>query len=257
MGKHRHWNRLPYYLRAFQAIAEQNDLNFSFVGRHSLEIGAGQVLGFAPFAIVEGGAAVSVLDPAYVELRENQNFQRQYLYPLYCMHSRLSGAVGPRDFESFMDRIMRIEARACGLEQLAPSPERYDLLLSKSCLACLPDIDRAVDACYDVSTTGSLHFHYIDFTPLNALDVNGMPFGTMYQQSRDSNPVYFKNPRGELNLLRASDFVAAFRRRFSKVHFSVLTDCRAEKPPNGVHSDWAHYSAEDLNTANGVLLAVK
>lgn len=256
-GKHRQWNRLPYYLRAFQVVAEHHGQRLEFSGRKVLEFGPGPVLGFAPFALIEGAASVTLVDATYQDLRDNRQFQIEYLFPLFRTHSRLTRGAGPPDFESFLSKLRQMEVRLGFVEQFQAAPGHFDLVLSKSCIDYITGIDRAVDICHEASTTGSLHFHYVDFSMYRRVDRIGSPFGKGYQQSRESNPEYFKNRGGDLNLLRPSDIVAAFERRFRKVYFFALADYRGQVDLDRVHPDWAHYQPDDLAIANGVLLAIK
>lgn len=258
LGKHRQWNRLPYYLEAFRMVAEQHGHRLDFSGRRVLEFGAGPVLGFAPFALVEGAAAVTVVEPVYTELRGESHFQDEYLHPLFCSYSRLRGRADVQDFESFLADVRRIDVRLCCAEEFEAPAAPFDIVLSKSTIMHFVDIDRAVDVCYDASASGSLHCHYLDFTMTRPANRIGSCFGSMYRTSRASNPEYFTNPGGYLNLLRMSDIVRAFERRFSAVHFLSLVEeptCRI--PTHEIHADWSRYRPEELRIANGVLLAVK
>lgn len=255
-GKHRQWNRLPYYLQAFRVAAGHFGHTLDVAGRRVLEFGPGPALGFAPFLLVEGATAITLVDPGYEEVRDETRFQRSYLLPVYRSYSRLMGRAGPGDFDAFLAAVRQIEINKCRAEELQLPADQFGVVLSKSTMEYFTDIDRFVDICYDSSTAGSLHCHYLDLTMHRPEARAKSPFGDAYQRSRASNPEFYQNPGGDLNLLRLSDLTVAFQRRFKEVHFYALEEY-PERVPAQLHADWAKYPAAELGIANGILLAVK
>ncbi len=255
-GKHAQWNRLPYYLSLFQAAAESAGRPLSFAGRRVIEIGAGPVLGLLPFAVVEGASGGAIVEPGWVELRNEPDFRQQYLWPLYVTHARLLGGAGD-DFAGFLRAVDALEVETAELEQLAVGQARYDVFLSKSCLEHIRDVDGAARAARAMSTADALHLHYVDFSMHYEVDREGSPFGRTYAMAKSENPELLgqSTGRGVVNLLRPSEMLAIFRRHFRRVGLFPLEHWTGRIDWQSRHGDWNAYSEEDLALANGVLIA--
>ena len=256
-GKHAQWGRLVYYLDLFRRLCGKHGHELELGKGHVLEIGAGPVLGFGPLALAEGAQSYTVVDPAYQELRNNEGFYEDFLYPLFCMYATSHSPDADLSFDDFKERVRGAQAHAAPIEDCDLEPNKFRLIISKSCLEHIRDLSTAAERCHAVSSEGSLHVHYVDFSMHQKVDRIGSPFGKTYSQSRESNPEYFGNVRGLVNLLRCNDVISIFEKRFRQVHFHPLLNLSGRMSFDDVHPDWRGYSAEDLAVVNGVLIAVK
>lgn len=251
-GKHRQWNRLPYYLTMFDKMSARYGTPLSFTGKHVLEIGGGPALGLAPFALLDGAASFTLIEPDFEEIRGDDTFAHEYLEPLWSVHGRLVAGDARPSFAVFRDRIAAIDVHAKPIETLAGGAHAYDVIVSKSCLEHIADLPRAMDVCRDLASPTALHAHYVDFAMHRQHDRVGGPFGKTYVTARADNPERLGGPDSLVNLLRASDVATIFAERFAKSRLFPL----AEYPVEGeVHPDWAAYRREDLAVANAVVMA--
>jgi hypothetical protein len=256
-GKHAKWNTLTHYLELFRRFSEKAGVKFQLKGKRVMEIGGGPVLGVGPFALIEGAAGFTLIEPGFRECRNEESFRDHYLFPLYTTHARVWQAEHPLDFQGFLKRIDTIEASTTPMEQYTSEGSLFDVVVSKSCLEHIADLDQAIEVCHRVSNPGSIHAHYIDFTMHRDEDRVGSPFGLMFKQSKAQNPEHLSQPNGIINLLRATEMTAMFERRFSSVRFFPLEDYSSRISVAERHSDWQGYSSSDLGIANGVMIAIK
>ena len=254
-GKHAKWNRLPHYLELFRRFSDRIGHPFDMAGKRVMEIGGGPVLGLGPFAVIEGATGFTLIEPGFKECRAEQTFKDQYLFPLYSTHARSVGTAF--DFEAFLKQVDLMEVSNSTMEQYASSGPGFDVVLSKSCLEHITDLDSAVEVSHRLSKPGAVHAHYIDFSMHRDADRVGSPFGPTYQRAKAENPEYLPNPGGIVNLLRPSEMISMFEKRFSSVHFFKLEDYTERLSREKVHGDWSGFAKEDLGIANGVLLAIK
>jgi hypothetical protein len=256
-GKHRQWNRLPYYLQLFDRCAAQTGHPFKLTGARLLEIGAGPVLGLIPFALVDGAADCAIVEPDFREIRDRKDFQDNYLFPLHATHRTLVAGPAP-DYGTFLERVRRTKVETATMESIRHTDAPYDLVLSKSVFEHVADVASAAKASHALSGPGSLHLHYIDFTMHYDRDrLPGNPFGRTFERAKSANPEYLKNPGGIVNLLRPSEMIAAFRACFQEVHFLPILDMAGRIDVTSRHADWHRYAESDLTIANGVLVAMR
>jgi len=256
-GKHRQWNRLPYYLELFREFAERAGCELDFRTRRVLEIGAGPALGFAPLALIDGATSCSIVDPGFLEFRGDRRFRDEFLYPLWSTHARLTRQDSMLGYGEFLSRVDAIDVHRVPIEELQSSNEPWDIVLSKSCLEHVGDLGRAVEVCHRASANGSVHLHYVDFTMHREVDRVGSPFGLTYRRSRNDNPEYLGSPSGLVNLLRHTEISDIFKGLFKSAVFFPLVDYFGRIDLDRVHPDWAGYDKRELAVANGVLVAVK
>ena len=267
-GKHKRWNRLPYFLDLFKTVSEGAGYQFDFNGRTVAEVGAGPALGFLPFALIEGASKTTIVEPGYsechsdsdfryFECRSDSDFRRDYLMPLFQTHSKLVPERRAITYGRFIEKMMKIQICHTSIEKWGRTGTSYDIIMSKSCLEYIHDIGSAVDNIAAMSSADSINVHYIDFTMHFSQHRTGTPFGATYQTSKDDNPEYYKNPGGILNLLRRQDFLREFEKRFDDVYFFPLVEYSTCMEFDRIHSDWSNYETDDLAIANGILLAIK
>jgi hypothetical protein len=206
--------------------------------------------------LVEGARAFCAVDPGYREVRHRAGFADDYLYALHAMHAVTHGT-RKASFEEFVRGVDSIEAVTARVEELPVQPDRFDVVISKSCLEHIEDLPRALDVCHASSSAGSLHLHYVDFSMHHDVDRVGSPFGRTYQLAKRENPEYFGNVRGLLNLLRASEVRELFERRFAQTEFFPMLEFKGRLKLEQRHPDWESYAADDLAVANAIIVAVK
>lgn len=259
-GKSAQWNRLPFYLQMMRATAQQAGRPLDFTGKRVLEIGAGPVLGLIPFVLLEGASEGGIIEPDYIDISNERGFHEEYLYPLYHLYRQVLGKTDAPNFPAFIEATKRIRVERRTLEHLDVKDAPFDIIVSKSCLEHIADLPSAVRVSRSISSPGSLHIHYVDFSMHYTRDqLPGNLLGKTYQQARADNPEFLANPGGIVNLLRPSEMIAAFRQHFSEVHFFPSVDYkdRAAMLNLGArHADWKKYEESDLTIAHGVVLAV-
>lgn len=256
-GKHANWNRLPHYLELLRGFTARAGHPLVFADKRVLEVGPGPALGFAPFALVEGAAQVTELEPGFRDCRADPTFRDEYLFPLYSAHARLHQPRGDFDFDRFVERVNEIEVMTSNLETWASTAPPYDVVVSKSCLEEIADLAAAVSVLHRVSAAGAVHAHYVDFSLYFEQHRVGSPFGSTYRMARRQHPEHLSRPGGVINLLRPSEMVAVFEKHFEVVRFFPLEDHRGRMSLAGRHSDWAGFAEDDLAVANGVIVAVR
>lgn len=254
-AKHAKWNRLGYFLWMLEAAAARAGRSLSFRDRRVLEIGAGPVLGFAPFGLIAGARSFNIVEPVFDDPRPYPEFGREYLRPLFETHGKLTPDCPLASLEALYEALQGVRV----FESLsgAQSSEEHDLVISKSCLEHIADLGTALRQTATLSSAASLHVHYVDFTRHRKTGRGGGSLATLYRTAKRESPEALHNG-GLINLTRPSELLLHFEQSFADVRWTPLLRLPDEVPSQRErHPDWRDYDDADLSVANGIVVAAE
>jgi SAM-dependent methyltransferase len=198
--------RMREFLERYQAQAAAAGCPpVSFAGRRVLEIGCGPLGGWAPLAVFHGAAAYVGADPGIdPQLLHGDAFARAYLRPVFDDLSLGGGQAA--DFQAFLAAYAARAAFIAGPIEALAEADRFDLVLSNSCLEHIGDFDSFARALVHRLAPGARMLHLVDFS--NHRDKEA-PFARIYEQPPAA---YHRRYGAHINLLRAPDVARALSR---------------------------------------------
>lgn len=193
------------FLQYYEARASESGswAPLDFEGKRVLEIGCGPLGGWGPLAIERGAADYVGVDPGMdPDLLGDPALVRGYLRAVFA--DLRAGDGTDADFEVFRKQFAdRARYAAASIQNLDTS-ERFDLVLSNSCLEHINGFDDFAAHLARRMATGARMLHLVNFS--NHRD-KASPFSSIYEMPPD---VYHKRFGRHINLLRAREMGAAF-----------------------------------------------
>jgi hypothetical protein len=217
-----------------------------FEGRHVLEIGCGNLLGFGPIALFRGAASYTAIEPWF----DPSVFDEPEIVEAYYLSvfNDLSAIYGRHHtFPEFMDLLKsrsRVDREPL-LETRLTGP--FDVVLSNSCMEHVFDFNESMAMLNSLCNPDCRHMHLVDFS--NHRSTKSL-FADLYAMEPES---YLRLFDDAINLLRPPDVLAALR----EVGFDVglVPYCyQREFFDAPVHEYWSErYSDDDLFLASGLI----
>jgi SAM-dependent methyltransferase len=221
---------------------------FSFAGLRVLEVGCGPLGGWGPLAVFRGATAYVGADPGIdPDLLHGRAFARAYLRPVF---DDLAKGGGSARFDAFSAAYAARAAFIAGPIQALAETDRFDLVLSNSCLEHIDDFDAFARALVCRLAPGGRMLHLVDFS--NHRDKEA-PFARLYELPPAA---YHRRYGKHINLLRAPDLAQAFSRQGLATRW-IAIDRRPEAVAAVVRLDpwWTErYDSETLALRTALLV---
>lgn len=230
------------FLSRYEAILHRS-INWSplkWFDTRVIEIGCGPLFGFLPLAVFLGAEFCLAVEPEFIPgVLDNSTIKQTYFKPL---HDDLVAIYGTRmDFDTFWSALgQRIVVKQCPLLDVARTSDKFDIVLSNSCLEHVFPLEESLMHLALMCNEDCRFIHLVDFS--NHRDKKN-PFGGIYTVKPEQ---YYKRWGRGINLLRPPDILAAMQGAGFDAALTPYVQ-RMDALPEEFHPHWTdRYAKDDL-----------
>lgn len=228
------------FLNRYETVLERAAgwQRLDFADKAVMEVGCGPLLGFLPLAIFRGARLCVAIEPGFnADALNDPRIEATYFKNLWSDLRNLFGET--MDFAEFMRRIRAIEILNTGILDAHPREDRFDIILSNSCLEHVHPLEESLGHLGEMAAPGARFLHLVNFANHGG---TAYPFKGMY--TREPEAWFSANGR-DLNLKRHPDVQKALEAAGFETGFYVMNaQPKLIQPPSAWWTE--RYSDEDL-----------